>query len=664
MKNCGGFRVGVHRIASAPYLLLLLALLMAALVYRPGLDGPFVFDDGLNIVNNQPLRLQEVSKESLGQAAFSSPNGVFGRPLSMLSFAANFYADKDQVTPFPSAYSFKLTNLAIHLLNGLAVFMLTCQLVALYRERRQADLPATYPQWLALAVSAAWLLHPLNVTGVLYVVQRMASLAALFSFAGLALYLWGRRRLCNGQRGGLAAILVSLFVFMPLAVLSKENGILVPLFMLALEIVLFRFETARPQSRKLLIAMFALIVVLPVVLVAGYFLLHPEWLLVGYGKRDFTLPQRLMTEARIVWFYLRLIVLPSTALMGLYHDDIAVSRSLLDPASTLPAIIGILALISAAWWLRRRQPLLAYGIVFFLIGHSLESTIYPLELVHEHRNYLPMFGILLAFFHLLLAPAPAHAVTLRVPRRALACLLIALFAVGTLSRANQWSSAQSLWSEEVEHHPASLRAHLALGGFYANALALDPAARVAYGDAARQVYEQALAINKLSTEGLFGLIQLSQTHGLPLKNEWLSDLNYSLQHEAIPSNTNDRLIALAMCRRNDACPLNAAEVDLLMHAPLNNPRVAGRDRALIYNALTVYFFNVVHDYARSTASARSAVALDPMNMDNQLWLATCLIAMHQTEEAHQQIAVLKTLDIHKRRTNDIAQVEQQLTEGH
>lgn len=641
--------------------LLLLALLAAVLIYRPGLHGPFVFDDGLNIVSNQHLRMQDFSKESLGEAAFSIPNGVFGRPLSMLSFAFNYYVDKDNIEPFPSAFSFKLTNVAIHLLNGLAIFILTRLLAVLYRERRQPDLPAAYPEWLALAVSAAWLLHPLNVTGVLYVVQRMASLAALFSFIGLGVYLWGRARLYAGQRGGMAAILASLLIFMPLALLSKENGILMPFFMLAIELVLFRFQTAQPIARRLLITFFIALVVLPTLLIFGYLALHPDWLLASYARRDFTLTERLMTEARVVWFYLRQIVFPSTALMGLYHDDIAISRGLFNPITTLPAILGILALPLAAWWLRRRQPPVAFGILFFLIGHSLESTFYPLELVHEHRNYLPMFGILLAFFHLLLNPLLA--VSTRIPRRVLACLLIPLFAAGTLSRANTWANSQELWTSEVEHHPASIRANIALADFYANALTLDPAAKAAYYQFARQYYEQTLALDKYNTNGLFGLIQLNQLHGQPVEKVWLADLNHSLAHEAIPSNTNDRLISLAMCRTQEGCLLKAGDVAPLMHAPLLNPKVTGRDKALIYNALTIYFFKATRDYPAALESAHHAIALDPQDMEHQLWLATVLIAMQRMDEARQQIVLLKQLDPKNTRARDIALMEKQLTQG-
>lgn len=644
-----------------PRFLLLVALLIAVIVYRPGLNGPFVFDDGINVVNNQHLRMSEFSLDRLGEAAFSIPNGLFRRPLAMLSFAFDFYLDRDQIEPFPSAFTFKLTNLVIHLLNGIAVYFLTYLLVALYRQRRQAELSPMYPAWLALAVSAAWLLHPLNLTSVLYVVQRMASLAALFSFIGLSVYLLGRTRLDNGQRGGRAAILASLLIFAPLAMFSKENGVLLPFLMLAVEVILFRFETMQPSARRFLIVFFVVFVVLPALVLFGYLAFHGDWLLAGYARRDFTWGERLMTEARVVWFYLHQIVLPNIAGMGIYHDDFIVSHSVFDPPATLPAILGILVLVAGVWFWRQRQPLIAFGIIFFLVGHSLESTIIPLELVHEHRNYLPMFGILLAFFHLLLNPL--HALTTRLPRRVLAILLIPLFAAGTFSRASDWSGAESLWAAEVRHHPESSRANTAMGDYYANALSLDPLAKESNYQLARQAYENNTALDRYNIGALFGLLRLSELYARPVEKIWVTDLVHGLQYASIPANTNEHLIVLASCLTHAGCPLQLSEVDQVIRAPLSNSKVVGSDKALILYALTYYLVNVQHDYVAADVAIRQAIALNPQDINLQLWLVTVLIASNRMAEARQQIDFVKTIDTRNMRAKDVALLEEQLTHG-
>jgi len=640
-----------------PHFLLFCVLLATFLVYRPGLNGPFIFDDSLNILSNQHLRMQDLSLASLREAAFSSPAGLFQRPLSMLSFALDFYFHSGDLATYP----FKLTNLLIHMLNGLAIFVLTQMLISFLRKHRQSQLPAAYPDWLALAVSTAWLLHPLNLTSVLYVVQRMNSLAALFTFLGMCCYLWGRIRVFDGQRGGIAAILAGFFVFTPLALLSKENGALLPFFLLALEVTLFRFKTAQPLAQRFLIGLFVVCTALPMLAVVSYIALHPDWLLGGYLRREFTLSERLMTEARVVWFYLRLIILPSTALMGVFHDDISVSQSLFDPSTTLPAILGVVALPLSAWLLRKRLPLFSFGILFFLVGHGMESTVFPLELVHEHRNYLPSFGILLAFFHLLLEPL--HAVSAQLPRRAAAVLLIGLFAAGTFSRANDWASPFELWQSEVDHHPNSPRTNSEIGSLYAHYTTADPIAKAESYLFARHFYEQAATLQKNNVNGLFGLIQLSISHGKPVEKQWMTELAYRLENEVVPANINDKLVALAACRMKENCPLSAKEIEELIRAPLRNSRINGYDKVLAYGALTFYLVNVAADYPAALESMTRSIELAPHRLEQRLTLVKFLIALQRPEEARNQLTLLKQVDRDGSRAREIELLEKELNQG-
>ncbi|MDI1246846.1 MAG: hypothetical protein PSV24_15755 [Rhodoferax sp.] len=640
-----------------PGFLFLCALLAAFLIYQPGLGGPPVFDDGPNIVNNPHLRVTDLSLSSLREAAYSSPVGAFQRPISMLSFGMNFHFNSGNFAPFP----FKLTNLFIHLLNGSAIFALVRLIVGHYRKQLQPLLPAAYPLWLALAVSAAWLLHPLNLTTVLYLVQRMNSLAVLFTLGGLFLYVWGRIRVCNGQRGGILAILVGIFVFTPLAILCKENGALLPFFMLVAELTLFKLETAQPVARRVLIVIFTVCTLLPVLAFVSYVALHPDWLLGGYATREFTLPERLMTEARVVWFYVRLIVLPSIALMGMYHDDIAISHGLFDPVTTLPAIIGMIALPVVVWLARRRQPLVTFGILFFFVGHSMESTIIPLELAHEHRNYLPMLGILLAFFHLLLQPF--HLASARIPRQTVAVLLIGLFAAGTFSRATAWANPFDMLYAEIEHHPNSPRANIEMGNLYARLVSQDPLAMEENYLFAWQYYEHEASLNKSNVNGLFGLVVLSMSRGKPIENSLLTDLTDRLKQEVLPNSIIDPLLAIAGCQSKESCPLSSQEVEQLLRAPLKNPHVFGHFKALAYSALTYYLVNVARDYSAAIDAINQSIALAPMEREHRLTLVRLLVALQRPDEARKQLAILKQADHKNSRQRDIALLEKQLTQN-
>ena len=179
----------------------------------------------------------------------------------------------------------------------------------------------------------------------------------------------------------------------PLSILSKETGILFPAYVAAYELIIRRSERGRLDKLG------RVILVLSLLVAVGIFpyLASPfgQWILSGYEIRSFSLVERLLTESRVIWEYLGWIAFPSLGSFALFHDDIVVSTSLTDPWSTLPALIGLLGLVFWVAFNSRRFPLAAFGIVWFLIGHSLESTFIPLELVHEHRNYLPLLGILL-----------------------------------------------------------------------------------------------------------------------------------------------------------------------------------------------------------------------------------------------------------------------------
>jgi hypothetical protein len=100
-----------------------------------------------------------------------------------------------------------------------------------------------------------------------------------------------------------------------------------------------------------------------------------------------------------------------------------------------------------------------------------------------------------------------------------------------------------------------------------------------------------------------------------------------------------------------------------MRAPLRNPNVTGRDKALIYSALTFYLFNITRDHTAALEATRHAIELDPQDIEQRLWLVTILIAMHRPGEAHEQIALLKQLDPKGMRARDIALLEKQLIQG-
>src|SRR5215469_989989 len=154
--------------------LCLITLLAAVMAYWPGLSGGFALDDYTNIVQNEALKVEDLSWSALSHAAFSFQAGITMRPISMLSFTLNEFLYGD------GPLSFKITNLCIHLLNGLLVCVLLLQLLGAYRARYATGIPEERVHWLAIITGGLWLLHPLNLMPVLYVVQRETSLSSFF----------------------------------------------------------------------------------------------------------------------------------------------------------------------------------------------------------------------------------------------------------------------------------------------------------------------------------------------------------------------------------------------------------------------------------------------------------------------------------------------------
>lgn len=418
------------------------------MVYCPGVTGSFIFDDLTNITNNSLIQIEELNSSNLYSAATSGNAGPFKRPIAMLSFALNYY--------FAAGYepsSFKLTNIVIHCINALLLFALCQQLSkrATASSTNQPGENSLYFFWFSSGISILWALHPINLTSVLYVVQRMTSLSTLFSLGCIILYIAGRNRIITN---GLNWLNISLFIAsaanLTLALFSKENALLIPLIILLIEVVLY--PQALPWTYFRQLSQNKRLLTWALLIVAGSFALLAaiEYAEGGFQSRPFNMLERVLTESRVICFYIGLIFIPRINGFGLFHDDIALSTSLLSPWTTIPSILFIIVLIASAFYLIKKNPLYALGIGWFFIGHLLESTIFPLEIAHEHRNNLPSIGLILAAISLI----PHAAIN---NKKLIAGFLLVALILGSTTwlRAKQWGNYQSLAYYEASHHPNS-----------------------------------------------------------------------------------------------------------------------------------------------------------------------------------------------------------------
>ncbi|HET7569226.1 MAG TPA: hypothetical protein VFK96_01395 [Gammaproteobacteria bacterium] len=603
------------------------------LVYVPGLSGSFLFDDFPNIVNNDHLKMTALTLDQLLSAAFSSHAGPLYRPIAMASFALNrYFAGLDP-------YWFKFTNVMIHLACGVLVITLSRLLLASYREQRALWLSPERVRWVALLLGAAWIVNPLNLTAVLYIVQRMVSLASFFMLASTCFYVVGRRRQLAG-RSGWAFIWIGAPIMAFFGLFSKEIAALMPLYLVVIEGVIFQFRGSRTRFNRPIIVFFALGLVIPLLFGLGWFLIHLHAFLGGYHGRSFTVVQRLLTEARVLMLDIKWTLIPNVADLSLYHDDIAISTGLLTPVTTLLSILGIAVLLVVTWLTRRRAPLVALGILWFFAGHALESTILPLEIVHEHRNYLPDYGLLLAVVSLLLLPrAPTR--KFMMAGSAVGLIFVALLASVTWARSSEWSSKLTQAYYEAQHHPGSPRATYSYAALEAD-LAMH--GQLKDPNSAFRDLEASMRTNK-STMPNVALVMLASSLKRPIEPAWLADMRRKLHTRLVNSEDVDALDKLVQCERN-ACKLNKQQLGGIFKAAFTNPRLSHHSYNYA-NALTIYINYLSHQHApldELIGLMYRVVSAQPQIPQYRINLANALIVRGKIKEARAQIAVLHKMN--------------------
>jgi hypothetical protein len=613
----------------------LLALALTVMAYRPGLDGDFVFDDYANILQNTNIQIADLTVGALWYASMEGYPGGF-RPLSILSLALNAYAGRDDLV----AYEFKLINLGIHILTGIGLgFLAYLLLTALPNSR----LSKKYRIGISCFTASAWLLHPFNLTNVLYVVQRMNSLAALMMSIGMIMYVLGRLRQQTHNKGW-ALILTGTLLFGLLAFLSKENGILLPLYLLVIEFSIFRFQADNKQTQRAIKHFFIALFLLPALFFSLYFFERAGFMLSGYAIREFSLTERLMTEARVVIWYLRMLLLPDNAQMGLFLDDFSISRSLVDPPTTLASIAAILALIGLALRTRRSQPILALGIFWFFAGHTLESTILPLELVFEHRNYLPGFGILLTAMYYLLNPASSPS-TERI-RWLAGVAMILLLAFNLNGRAWEWSNPLQHALLEAEHHPMSPRAHFQVGAYFADLAKKQttPEKRDEFAKSALAYFDKSQYLRPSMAGALIAQIIVAEEYHQPRDPAWLPRLLEILPDGPFEVTNLNALNGLTVCQILRVCRLSESDYMSIIEAALQNKSLLSNDRASVYAYAADYHGHIKRNYLVALDLAERAAEVASTSIRFRRERLKWLLALNRDEDAIKELDYIETLD--------------------
>lgn len=435
---------------SKPPCLRVLALfgVVVSLLYSNTLDVPWHFDDFENIVNNRKLHITAPTTDSL--SAFIGDVWIqewLKRPLSYTSFALNWFFGQNQ----PAGYH--VVNTAIHWFSAVFLYLAS---IRLFQSPRLAGIYNQQQIHCACLIAALlWAVNPIQTQAVTYIVQRMASLSGMFFILSVWLFLNGRLsaygRAKTGWFLGCAASAAAAFF-------SKENAATLPFALLLIEAIFFR--DLRNKKAIIFIAAALIGIALISLWLSGQLFFGGVLSnVLNYGDRHFSAWERLLSQPRALVLYLSVIIYPSPLRLSVTHD-FEVSGSLLSPWTTGACLLIIICLVAVSLWRMRQWPLLSFALLFFFVNHLVESTIIGLELVFEHRNYIPSMFLFLPAAVALMSGFDYFRHRSRTVYRALwvfVVLVIAGFGSGTYVRNLAWSTPLMLWEDALTKAPGESR---------------------------------------------------------------------------------------------------------------------------------------------------------------------------------------------------------------
>jgi protein O-mannosyl-transferase len=603
---------------------LLAALCLTLLVYWPALHGGYLFDDGVYFVDNPDIHVSTLDAGDWYRAAVAQSGiNLLVRPLSSLTFAANYYFTG--LDPFGP----KLTNVAIHLLNGLLLFFLLRELFR-WRDLTVGAIATRNPDAVAAVLAGAWLLLPINLTGVAYVAQRMEALATLFVLAGLWRYVRVRRRQYARNEGGVrAGLIIALFTVLGLG--AKEDAALLPLYTACIEFALSGFRERNGRASRTAIWTHLLLLVVP--FVAGL-LWMSAWAFHGVENfRTFTIAERLLTESRVLIQYIQWTLLPRLNVLTFYHDDLPISHGLLDPPATLASIAALLLLLAAAIWQRKSRPLFCLGILWFFAGHSMTATIIPLELVFEHRNYFPSIGLLLAVASLL---ALEPGIRARAVVVVIAAGLIVLYAFTTFLRAREWSNPLQLAYSEALKRPESSRAQYELARTLIIFAGKDEGSPLLAQ--ARSVLERYAQRPDSGITALQALIYIDGRAHRDIDPRWWQAIVARLKTSTPSQSDVEAVIFLFHCQMDGDCPRQEQELFDVFVAALE--RSGGNLN--LKSAYADFALRELGDAELAVRMSREVVSSSPHIAAYRANLIRILISTGQFDAAESELAELAT----------------------
>jgi protein O-mannosyl-transferase len=618
----------LHNKKSGKFAALFFLFFLTSLIYFPHSDGIFILDDipnlnGLNNINDSPLSFQ-----SLLEFLANNSSGQLGRPLSLLTFAL-------QAPNWPdNAQAFKYVNISIHLINGLLVYFVSIELLKTHIQKKQTH------EYLPIVIAGLWLIQPIHVSTSLYIVQRMTLLMAFFSLLTLYGYLICIR-ISIKNNILLAIVIIGGTLF---ATLSKENGVLTLLYIAIIELTIFS-NIPKTKKRNLFKET---IIYLPLLIGGIYFAANMPDFIKSHAGRNFTFSEHIYTNSRVLIDYLGKILIPRPNSFGLFFDDYKISRSLFLPITTLISTCILLTLFVSSIIFRHKQPIYSFAVLWFFVGHSLESSVIPLELYFEHRNYLPAFGVIFALCYYSSTVAQKASVRyVKISLYFLFVLYISVIYIISLQEAKLWNNSSLQAFTWQNNHPTSKRANALVAQAWMDLkqpLKADQQLQLIYQhdehDSAALIMRLYINChtNHMDQETLMDIsTRLKKTHSSiatamstkslvtrwgegkcpALSDKYLENILDSIYENTIDTRINEHIaqsFSLFYAFNNNY----DSAVGILEHAQQKTPSANGLSLLKIRWAIASKQYSVALSWIKSARNNHSAKRLNKINFENQL----------------------------------------------
>ena len=416
--------------------------ILGMLIYANSFDCSFQFDDKHNIIDNEAIKSLANFKQmwDINHSRF----------LAFYSFALNYHYGLLNV------WAYHFVNMIIHLINATIVFW-TVRLLFKSPALKEHSL-SQHQSSIALVTALLFVSHPLATGAVTYIVQRMASMVALFYFLSIALYIKGRLETAKTSYIYFAGAVTSFL----LATLTKENAYTIPFAVILVE--LFFFSTKKIvinfSDKKVIFSLLGIIAFLIVTISSFSLSIFNPLPPTTFNTTTITSSNYFLTQLSVIAKYIQLLILPIHQNLDY---DFPIANSIMD-GTTLVCGIFLVLLLGLAIYLYNKNRILSFGIFWFFLTLSIESSIIPIsDVIFEHRTYIPSFGyflILTCLIYQFVYQKNKNLTTL------LFVLLIGSNTILASQRNKVWKDELTLWSDANSKSPNKARPLINLGYAY------------------------------------------------------------------------------------------------------------------------------------------------------------------------------------------------------